>query len=155
MPVQVRISAPDLNRTLRAFRKLESDAQDLAEQVGQEVAQELADTIRAFAGSQGRQTARAGESVEAIGGNPPRVQAGEAGSALSRILVPGTEFGATRKFGWYRRARYWDSQAKQFPPHRGSNSYWFFRTYEAEKPAAIARYVDRLDEIAREWGSGG
>ena len=151
----MRISTPDLRATLRAFDKLGDDARNLAEQTGEDIAQELADKIRAFAGTQGRQTARAADSVEVVGGNPPRVQAGAAGGQLARDLVLGTEFGATRRFGWYRRGRYYDSRGKQFRPHRGSASYWFFTTYEANKEAAFAKYADAVDDIARRWGAGG
>lgn len=152
---EVRISSPDLRRTERAFEKLERDARDLAEQAGKDAAQDLAGLIRAFAGTQGRQTARAADSVEVVGGSPPKVQAGAAGSQLARDLTPGTEFGATRRFGWYRKGRYYESEGKQFRPHIGRGSYWFFRTYEANKEAAFAKYGDALDKVAREWGSGG
>lgn len=155
MVIQIRVSTPDLNATVRAFRNFEQDAKDLADQAGTDVAQELAGLIRSFAGTQGRQAARAAETVEAVGGHPPKVQAGAAGSQHARDLLPGSEFGATRHFGWYRKPRYYNSRGKQFPPHLGSGSYWFFRAYEANRERAIAQYGDALDDIVREWGSGG
>ncbi len=67
-------------------------------------------------------------------------------------LLYGSEFGAFGRFGWYAASRYGHSAARQFRPHLGGGSYWFFET--AEHSPAVARTWQLLeDSIIRRWGA--
>lgn len=143
--VDVRIVG--LEQIQAAFRRLPADARAELREGSRRIARALAAVTRAAGRAQSRQAARAARTVRALAGSSPQVVAGP------HPLLFGSEFGATRKFGWYAKGRYWSSAAKQFEPHRGAGSYWFFTTISRSQPAVNAEYRAMADAIADRWAS--
>jgi hypothetical protein len=100
---------------LRALRRLPPDANDELRDGAGRLAQMLARTARGLASSN-RQARAAARTVRVVRDRFPTITAGP------EIRLKGSEFGATAHFGWYRRARYWDSAGEQYRPHRGRAS---------------------------------
>lgn len=140
-----RVRVENLNNVLRAFDRLPGEANRILKERTQELARRLAAQVKAAAAGDSRQSRRAASTVRPAGGNTPSVTAGP------HPLLFGSEFGATRKFGWYSKGRYWSSPAKQFRPHRGGNSYWFFRTVEDRNEEIQQEWRDTADAIVRSW----
>lgn len=133
---------------LRALAQLPRDAQREARQGAVKLSRELANIVRAAGRADSRQSARASSTVRTQTlGLQPQVIAGP------HPLLFGSEFGATRRFGWYAARRYRDSPARQFRRHRGAGSYWFFVTTERARPAVRAAHADMMDAIVRSWSA--
>lgn len=154
MAIKVNVRIDGMRAVLQAFSELPFDAQKIVRARSQDIAQSLIAPIRTAASSQGRQASRAGATVQTVRGQTPAVTAGAGGDALGRAVLLGSEFGATRHFGWYRKGRYFGSDGKQFPPHRGAGSYWFFRTVEAQTPRINKEFLAMAQEICEKWGRG-
>jgi hypothetical protein len=158
--VRVGIQVEGLKPLLRAFKQLEDEAQDEMKQSARELAEELAGLMRAAGKSLGkpRQAAAAANTVEVFQGTRlPNIRAGRgsrSGSQRDKDVTFGSEFGATRRFGWYSKGRYYDSVGKQFRPHRGAASYWFFKTAEENDERIGSKYAEALDRMADKWGRG-
>ena len=69
-------------------------------------------------------------------------------------LLFGSEFGMNRRSGWYADDRFRDSVGRQFRPHRGAGSYWFFKTAEQDQPEIQQALRETADEIVRNFGHG-
>lgn len=132
----LKVTTHGLREVVRACGHLPKDAQREAQDGAVKLAQSLATAVRAAGRADSRQSARAAKTVRATRGKQPQVLAGP------HPLLFGSEFGMTRRTGWYRRGRYHASSGRQFRPHLGNGSYWFFRTQERERA--------RIDEGARE-----
>jgi hypothetical protein len=52
----------------------------------------------------------------------------------------GSEFGMTRRSGWYASPRYGKSTARQYRAHQGAHSYWFLATID-----------EHSDDLGRAW----
>lgn len=139
LDVTVRIL--NLDNVQRAMRQLPSDAKAELREGSRRIARALATTVRAAGRAESRQAARAASTVRALAGSRPEVVAGP------HPLLFGSEFGMTRRTGWYRKGRYHASTGKQFKPHQGAGSYWFFVTVAAEQPAVDAEYRAMADAI--------
>lgn len=142
-----RVQVRGLNEVLRALDRLPKQARDEMRDYTTLLARELAVKIRAAGRADTRQSARAATTVRASRGLTPTVTAGP------HKLLFGSEFGATRRFGWYRKGRYHDSVGKQFRPHRGADSYWFFRTQQREQPLVDAQARAIGEAIIRDWSA--
>ena len=152
MAVRVRVRVDGVRELLRAYEELPDHAKHEAAVAATALAAELARYAIFNAQARGRQGALAATAVKAEPGIKPTVSAGRKGTKRARAVVQGTEFGATRHFGWYAKGRYFDSEKKQFPPHLGANSYWFFKAQEDHGPRIGQRYAEALDQICRQWG---
>jgi len=131
---------------LAALRRLPPEANaELRDGAGR-LAQMLARTARGLA-SGNRQARAAARTVEVVRDRFPTITAGPE----KRLM--GSEFGATARFGWYRKARYWDSPARQYRPHRGRASYWFFLAQERRQAELRAGYAEILDNVVRKWNA--
>jgi hypothetical protein len=128
-----------VRETIRAFRDLPKDASTELRDRTLVLSQALAEQVRAAGMADGPQSARAAESVKAQRDRVPVIKAG--GTKRSSAVLFGSEFGMTRRSGWYAARRYNASAGRQYRPHQGRHSYWFFRTVE-----------DHDAEIARAWG---
>lgn len=138
---------------LRAFDRLSDGAQGEMEQSANELGKELAALARSAGKAEGRQAKLAANTVEVVvGRRMPTIQAGRSGSERDRAVTLGSEFGATRRFGWYRKGRYYDSRGKQYRPHLGRGSYWFFKTVEDNDARIGSKYAEALDRMAQTWG---
>lgn len=158
MAIQRAVRVEGLRETLRAFDQLSAGAQEEMQQSADKLARELAQLAQAAGRSEGRQAKLAANTVEVVKGKRlPTIRAGAKGAKRDRDVTLGSEFGATRKFGWYdpkKHPRYYASRGKQFRPHRGAASYWFFKTIEENDERIGAVYAEALDRMADKWGRG-
>lgn len=150
LKLTVRIEGAD--EVIRALDKLPRDAKEAMRDQAKDIATSLTDFIKIAGKSLGRQDARAASTVrEGNVGFWPVITASNTGRAKG--LLFGSEFGVKGKFGWYRKPRYFGSPALQFRPHRGSASYWFFKTAEDRQPWVQAEWQGAADEVIRRWSA--
>jgi len=135
-----------LDEVIRAARDLPDEAQREIDDKREELGQRLAQLVRAAGQASDRQSARAATTVRP-GAGDQMVTAGP------HPLLFGSEFGALGRFGWYANRRYRRSVARQFRPHRGAASYWFFRTIERHQPEIDEAWAQALDAITRAWSA--
>lgn len=162
MAIRHGIQVQGLREFRRACRTLGVEADAEMKRSAVELSKELANLVQAAGRAEGRQARVAANTVEVFQGKGlPTIRAGQgsrSGSKRDKDVTLGSEFGATRKFGWYdpkKHPRYYDSVGKQYKPHRGSASYWFFTTVEANDARVGAKYAEALDRMANKWGAGG
>ena len=129
---------------LRALRALPPDASNELRDGAGNLAQMLARSARGFA-SGNRQARAAAKTVAVTRDRFPSVTAGP------EKRLKGSEFGATAHFGWYRKARYWDSTGDQYRPR--ARTYWFYLAQERKQGELQAGYRDILDATVRKWSA--
>ena len=151
--ISVGIQAEGVKETLRAYRKLDKDAQNKAKDKVKEVSEVLAGRIRGSAPADRRyqalqQSVKSGRDrvpVIRIGGRAtPRVS----GGGGPRELVIGMEFGADQS----------GPNAWRFPPRtprrgRGNAGYWIFPTATREHKNIVKLWQDSLDPVLKEWSN--
>lgn len=153
----VRMRAPGMRETLAAFRYLPKEANQELRQSSLRIAALLAESAKDASGIDA-QSAAVGKTVRAIKDRVPVVQAGGA----RRVTSTGTrahellflsEFGMTRRSGWYASPRYGRSEGRQAAPHQGRRGRWFFPTVEREQPRVVAEWDRAADAIVRRFGA--
>jgi len=143
LKITVRIDG--LNSTLRALSKLPKDANDEIRKASLELSKDLANKAKVSGVREGRQAALVASTVKARRDRVPVIAAGGM-KRLGRNRAPaykllfGSEFGATR--------------LKQYKPHLGKGSYWFFKTVEDNQREIADAWNDAADRIIREFGGG-
>ncbi|MGL5911657.1 MAG: hypothetical protein ACRCZP_16775 [Phycicoccus sp.] len=156
----VKIDMDGVRTTLRAFALLPKDASKALRTRSLGLSRALAETVRAAGQADGSQSAAVAKTVKAGRDRVPVITAGgrrkvtSTGAAASALLF-GSEFGMSRRSGWYAARRYAGSPGRQFRPHRGRASYWFFRSVEDSQPVIGAAWNRAADDIIRAWSSGG
>jgi hypothetical protein len=140
-----------LRETIRAFRDLPKDANNELRDRTLVLAQTLAEQVRAAGMADGPQSARAAESVKAQRDRVPVIKAG--GTKRSSAVVFGSEFGMNRRSGWYAARRYNASDGRQYRPHEGRHSYWFFRTVEDNEGEIAAAWRQVADDVLARWAT--
>lgn len=141
LTVQVRIDG--LRETIAALGRLPKDANDEIRAAAQELAKKLATAAAAAGRAEGRQAALVATTVRAARDRVPVITAGGT-KRLGRNRKPaykllfGSEFGAN----YYR----------QYQPHLGSGSYWFFQTVEDEQATIAAEWLEAADAIIEKFG---
>jgi len=158
LTVTIRIDG--VRETLAAFRRLDKGASAVLRKRTLELSETLADRVRAAGAADTRQTALVAPTVRARRDRVPAIAAGggkKVGSKKARAgdLLYGTEFGMNRRTGWYALSRFRGSKARQFRPHRGRASYWFFKTVEENAPEISAAWRAVADDVLKDWSSGG
>lgn len=143
----IRVTIRGDREVIRALERLPAQATREVKDGSERIARDLANEIRRVGRSQGRQTARAAATVRISRQTFPTIVAGP-----ERRLF-GSEFGVKRRFGWYARRRYFHSPARQYKPHRGSASYWFFATQDANRGRIAAAHRDMADAVVRRWSA--
>jgi len=143
---RVTVTVRGDREVMAALRRLPREGNDELRDGAGRLAQMLARTARGFA-SGNRQARAAARTVEVVRDRFPSITAGPE----KRLM--GSEFGATARFGWYAKARYWDSPARQYRPHRGRASYWFFLAQERRQAEIEAGWRDVLDATVRRWSA--
>jgi hypothetical protein len=131
-----------------ALEQLPQEAKRRLNKKAKELAKILARRIRAAGRADSRQSARAAATVRTRSGGTPGVAAGP------HPLLFGSEFGANGRYGFYSADRFRSSVGRQFRPHRGANSYWFFTTAEHDQPEIQQALRETADEIVRNFGHG-
>lgn len=152
--IKVRVRIEGIREILRALDELPEDAQNEVRDGSLKLAETLAGQIRSAGSALGRQDALAARSVVARRDRVPVIAAGSRGGRKAKGVLFGSEFGMTRKSGWYRKRRYFTSRGRQFRPHLGRGSYWFFATVEREQAEVSRAYIAMVDAVARKWGRG-
>ena len=147
--VVFRISIDGAAATLRAFNKLPRDANVALKDRTGELVDTLVPKVKAAGVAEGSQAVRVSRTVRKYRDRLPSIGAG---GGRASGLVFGSEFGMNRKSGWYAAARYRSSEGRQYKPHLGGGSYWFFRTVEGS-PEIGAAWLKVADDVAREWAS--
>jgi hypothetical protein len=145
---QLRITVTGAREVQRALAKLPRDARRELRVGSDRLARRLANAIRAAGRADTRQSARASRSVRVAAGDFPTVVAGP------HPLLMGSEFGVKARFGWYRRARYFNTVPRQYRGRTAGNAgYWFFPTYRAEQPTIRQTHSEMADAIIRQWSA--
>jgi hypothetical protein len=141
LTVQVRISG--VRETIAALSRLPKDANDEIRAAAQELAKKLATAAQLAGRTEGRQAALVATTVKAARDRVPVITAGGT-KRLGRNREPaykllfGSEFGAN----YYR----------QYKPHLGPDSYWFFQTVEEEQATIAAEWLEAADAIIEKFG---
>jgi hypothetical protein len=163
MPKQaltIKLNARGVRPVLAAFQHLPKDANNELRAASMRIADILATSAKE-ASHIDAQAAAVGMTVKAIRDRVPVVQAGGARRVTSTgarafDLLFGSEFGMTRRSGWYAASRYRGSPGRQFAEgHRGIDGRWFFPTIERELPAVLRQWEQAADAILRRFGTGG
>lgn len=141
LTVRVRISG--LQETLRAFRELPRDATNELKTRTKLLATTLALQIRAAGLTDSGQSAIVAKTVRANRDRVPVITAG----GMARVgrnrkpaykVLFGSEFGAT--------------SLRQYRPHVGAGSYWFFKEVEHQGPRIDREWNAIADDVIRRWG---
>lgn len=143
LTIKVRITG--VRETIKAFRDLPKEANNELRDRTRALAELLAKRVESAGRSDSPQSALVAGTVRAVRDRVPVIQAGGNKRVGSRKkpahkILFGSEFGA--------------KTLKQYRPHLGNGSYWFFREIEASQ-GEIDRAWNRLaDDIVRRWASG-
>lgn len=135
-----------LREVERALDRLPAEAHREIKDQREQLSRRLAELVRAAGRADSRVAAAAARTVRTGVG-------GEMVIAGPEKRLFGSEFGSNSRWGWYSASRYRSSPARAFKPHRGSASYWFFRTIREQKPAIDEAWSQALDAIVRAWGA--
>jgi hypothetical protein len=139
----VQIGIVGLRETIAALNALPKDAGVEIRAAAQELAKKLAASAQQAGRVAGRQAALVATTVRPARDRVPVVTAGGT-RKLGRNREPaykllfGSEFGAN----YYR----------QYRPHLGKGSYWFFRTIEDEQATIAAEWLHAADAIIQKFG---
>lgn len=141
----IKLRIDGARQTLKAFKDLPKEANDSLRKRSQELAQSLATRVQSAARSDSPQSALIAPTVKARRDRVPVIAAG-GNKKVGRNKKPahkvmfGSEFGSNR--------------LRQFRPHRGSASYWFFKTVEENQTEIADAWRKVADDIEREFSDG-
>lgn len=146
----VTLRLDGVRETINAFNLLPKRASDELREASQRIAEVLVGQVKAAAVAEGRQAAALAKTVKARRDRVPAVEAGGVRRIGRRSkpaykLLFGSEFGASQK------GRY---SLRQFKPHLGRGSYWFFVTVENDESRIDREWNDAADEIIRRFSGG-
>lgn len=140
----IRVQISGVREVLAALAELPKDAQAELKAAALDLSKEIAGRARQAGINEGRQAALVATTVRAAKDRLPVVVAGGA-KKLGRNRKPaykllfGSEFGAG---------------LRQYKPHIGRDSYWFFRTIEDSSSEIERRWLQAADEVIRKYGGG-
>lgn len=140
LTVNIRIDG--LRETLAALTVLGKDASNELRDKAKEISEELAKSARAAGQAEGSQAALVATTVKAMRDRVPVVQAGGT-KRLGRNKKPAYKLLFGSEFG--------SNSLKQYKPHVGSGSYWFFQTIEAEQVTVSRKWLEAADEVIRKF----
>lgn len=155
----VHLSTSGVRATLRAFSKLPKEASEQLRDASLDISKDLADDVAHAALARGSQAALMAPTVKATRDRVPALTAGgnkRVGrhKTTAHELLFASEFGQNRRSGWYAAAQYARSSGRQYPPHLGRHSYWFFTTVDAHEADIARRWEHAADAIIRAFGRG-
>lgn len=156
----VHVSTSGVRQVLRAFSKLPKEANEQLRDRSEGLAKDLAGDVAAAALMRGGQAALMAPTVKAVRDRVPTITAGGAKrvgrhKASAWRLLFASEFGMNRRSGWYAARQYAASTGRQYPPHVGRHSYWFFSTVELHEPQIAREWTQAADAIVRAFARGG
>ncbi|WP_188193446.1 hypothetical protein [Nonomuraea sp. SYSU D8015] len=143
LKVNLRLSGA--KETLKAFRDLPKEANDSLRKRTLEISEALATKLQGAAQGDSAQSGLIAPTIKARRDRVPVIAAGGS-RRVGRKRKPahkilfGSEFGSNR--------------LKQFRPHLGQGSYWFFRTVEANESEINETWNQVVADIRREFGNG-
>jgi hypothetical protein len=155
----VHINVSGVRQTLRAFSKLPKEANDQLRDASLDISKDLAGDVAAAGAARGGQAALMARTVKAVRDRVPAITAGGS-TRVGRHAMPAhmllfaSEFGMNRRSGWYAAAQYRRSDGRQYPPHLGRHSYWFFSTVDDHSADATRRWEHAADAVVRAFGRG-
>lgn len=129
---------------LRAFRDLPKQASEELREASTEIATGLVADLQAAARAEGRQAALMVPTVKVKRDRIPVIQAGGS-KRVGRKRVPAGKLLYGSEFG---------SNLRQFRPHLGTGSYWFYRTVQARDGEIYAEWLEAADRIMQAFGEG-
>ena len=159
-----------LRETLRAFSRLDKDAQKAARDEVQKVANLLARELAQAGRATGdRRNAHVASSIRGTRERSPVIKVGNAqrmaaaGRPRASDLMFGMEFGSTSiasrggdnatvrggRPGWR-----FPERTPSAPGGRGNLGYWMFPTMRRQQPRVVSLWADALEKAARDWGRG-
>ena len=155
-----------LRETLRAFSKLDKDAQKAARDEVQKVANLLAQEIASAGRRQGDSRNRhVAGSIRGTRERSPVIKIGSAqrmaaaGRPRASDLMFGMEFGSTdlASRGGDNATRRGGRPGWRFPERtpkkgRGNEGSWIFPTAAKQQPRAVSLWAAALEKAARDWG---
>lgn len=147
--IRVRIEGAD--EVIRALRDLPDDATQELRREAFDIADYLVDKMKYAAAAEGGHARRAASTLRAVRDRFPIIQASNTGRG--RGMLFGSEFGMNRRSGWYAASRYEHSLGRQYKPHLGAHSYWFFRTAEREQGWVSDQWNQAADAVIRRWSA--
>lgn len=153
LKIEVRIEGA--RETLDAFNRLEKSANAALRERSMALAEKLAGKVQAAGRASGKQAAAVAATVKARRDRIPVIEAGGSKRVTtSKVpasdIVFGSEFGGNRRTGWYGANRFAPSAGRQFRPHLGRGSYWFYETvYDSQAEIADA-WSAAADDIQRD-----
>lgn len=155
----VRLRITGVRETLAALNRLPKEASQQLKDRSQKLAGDLAGKIRQAATREGRQAAALAKTVRARRDRLPVVQAGGTRKvgrhkAPAWGLVFASEFGMNAKSGWYAKPRYEKETGRQYKPHLGRHSYWFFTTVDDNQAEIATQWREAADEVVRSFEGG-
>lgn len=156
----VSISTSGVRATLRAFAKLPKEANEQLRDRSESLAKDLARDVAAAALMRGGQAALMASTVKANRDRVPSITAGGSKrvgrhKVSAWRLLFASEFGQNRRSGWYAAPQYRTSTGRQYAPHIGRHSYWFFSTVELHEAEIAREWNEAADAIIRAFARGG
>lgn len=135
-----------------ALKKLDAEYPKALKDANQDLAREIVKRAKALANTEGGVARKASKSLRAARMADSAVVTG--GGARSPEFF-GAEFGGKARFGWYERARYVNSEPRQFKPWRGNQwqgwdggpGYFLHPVIRRDARTLIDQYLKRLDEL--------
>jgi hypothetical protein len=146
--VELSVAVRGAAELARACRRISRDADKELREQAFDISKVLADRVKFAGAASDAQSARAARTVRERRNRFPSITAGP------HPLLFGSEFGANGRFGWFGAVRYSNSPARQFRPHLGAGSYWFFRTADAMQPYVEAEWTEVAERLVEEWPRG-
>lgn len=146
------IAIEGMKPALAALTRMGKEASGKARDASTQIAAKEVARIRGRAAGTSRQSALVAGSIKTRRDRAPAIAAGGAGRLpVSRRGRPpragdvffGAEFG-----GGARRT------TRQFPPHKGTEGYFFWPTLRADVGSMFAEWAKALDQITDEWTRG-
>jgi hypothetical protein len=133
-----------------ALGRVDYAAEDELRDANRRIAESLAVRIRSAATAEGAQAEALAPTVKVSAAATPAVYAGGM-TLLGRNekpaykLVFGSEFGA-RQTG--------PGSMRQYKPHRGRHSYWFYKTVESNEDVMRREWLRAVDVVLRKYQEG-
>lgn len=140
----VRLRIEGARGTLKAFKDLPKDASDELREGTLKLSQALASRVASAGRADSPQSALVAGTVKANRDRVPSISAGgskRVGSNRKPVfkILYGSEFGSSR--------------LKQFRPHLGRGSYWFFREVEDNQSDIADAWRKVADDVLKKWAN--
>jgi hypothetical protein len=140
----IKLHITGVRDTLKAFRDLPKEASDELRKNSLALSRALAKKVEAAGRSDSPQSALVAGTVKANKDRVPSISAGGNKKLGSRKksafkILFGSEFGSSR--------------LKQYRPHVGQGSYWFFKAVEESQPDIDRQWNKLANDVIRKWGA--